>query len=188
MVKQQVIATIVLGLIVFSTGWAQSTSPSVIATPPQPAWSELTVPQKLVLAPLSDEWDSLEAYRQKKWLGIATRFQSLSPEEQRRLQGQMQEWRRLTPEERQIAREKYKTTASKLSADQKQELKQKWEEYLNLPAEEREKLKQQAANQTPTQHPLLPGDPSKGSAPTATLPALPEGNRAAPLPAPSQPL
>ena len=56
------------------SAWCATPSPSLIATPPQPKWTELTVQQRVVLAPLSDEWDSMEYYRQKKWLGIALRF------------------------------------------------------------------------------------------------------------------
>ena len=126
------------------SAWCATPSPSLIATPPQPKWTELTVQQRIVLAPLSDEWDSMEYYRQKKWLGIALRFHTLSPEEQRRIQEQMQEWDRLTPEERQLVREKFKS-ATQLPADKKQELLQKWEEYQSLPESEKQKLKAEAS-------------------------------------------
>ena len=52
--------------------------------PPQPKWTELTVQQKTILSPLSSEWDAMEAYRRKKWLGIALRFSAMTPDEQRR--------------------------------------------------------------------------------------------------------
>ena len=181
MAKQYCVG-IVLAFSFALPGWSQTTSPSVIATPPQPTWSELTVPQKIVLAPLCDEWDSLESYRQKKWLGIAARFSSMTPEEQRRIQGQMQEWRKLTPEERHVARENYKT-ASQLPTEKKQELKKKWEEYSNLPEEEKAKLKQQAANK-PMRPPLLPGmtvaDEKTIGTPLLLHPRDPD--RASPLP------
>ena len=144
MVKTRLLA---VGLICsFATaGWASTSSPSLVATPPQPMWSELTVQQKSILAPLSNDWDSLAYYRQKKWLSIAARFPDMKPEEQRRIQGQMQEWGKLTPEQRQLARENFKT-ANQLPLEQKQELKMKWEEYSNLPEDEKEKLKQQATS------------------------------------------
>lgn len=136
---------IIFCCLVATTGWAATSSPSLIATPPQPKWSELTVQQKIVLAPLSDDWDSLEYYRQKKWLSIVARFPIMAAEEQTRIQAQMQEWGKLTPQQRQDAREKFKA-ASQLPAEKKKELKQKWEEYLSLPEEEREKLKQQVVS------------------------------------------
>lgn len=142
---KKIFVGIISSYLIAATGLAATASPSLIATTPQPKWSELTVPQKIVLAPLSDDWDSLEYYRQKKWLGIAAKFPSMTPEEQRRIQEQMQKWGKLTPEQRQQARENFKTT-NQLPAEKKQELKKKWEEYSNLPDDEKEKLKRQAEN------------------------------------------
>jgi hypothetical protein len=159
--------------LIATTGWAATSSPSLIATPPQPKWSDLTVQQKIVLAPLSDDWDSLEYYRQKKWLNIVARFQSMSAEERTRIQVQMQEWGKLTSEQRQEAREKFKT-ASRLPEEKKKELKQKWEEYLNLPEEEREKLKQQV-NSKPVPKPGRPA-----AAPPPAAPAVLAGPGPAP--------
>ncbi|MEI7613550.1 MAG: DUF3106 domain-containing protein [Betaproteobacteria bacterium] len=157
---------IIFSIILASTGWAATTSPSLIATPPQPKWSELTVTQKIVLAPLSDDWDSLESYRQKKWLSIVTRFPAMAPEEQRRIQGQMQEWGKLTPEQREQARQNYKA-AIQLPSEKKQELKQKWEEYSSLPEAEKEKLKEQASSKPAPK----PGRPSTPPVPLVAAPA-----------------
>jgi hypothetical protein len=169
MVKARLVG-IVLFCVFATSGLAATSSPSLIATPPQPKWSELTVMQKIVLAPLSDDWDSLEYYRQKKWLGIAGRFSTMAPEEQRRIQAQMQEWGKLTPEQRQVARENFKT-ASQLPTEKKQELRQKWEEYSNLPEDEKEKLKQQAASKPAARPSLSPTPPAPLPAPA--VPATP---------------
>ena len=60
MVKPQLaIVALTLAILAAPAG-AASPSPSLIATPPQPKWTELSVQQKIVLAPLSDEWDSME--------------------------------------------------------------------------------------------------------------------------------
>lgn len=175
MVTKYIVGIIFSSLIVIS-GWAAPSSPSLIATTPQPKWSELTVKQKIVLAPLSDDWDSLEYYRQKKWLSIVERFSTMMPEEQRRIQGQMQEWGKLTPAERQLARENFKT-ASQLPTEKKQELKQKWEEYINLSEDEKEKLKKQAQQATlkPVAKPGVPAttSPASLSAPSKLTPITP---------------
>ena len=134
---------LIFAILFATTGWAATPSPSLIVTPPQPKWSELTVQQKTVLAPLSDDWDSLEYHRQKKWLGIVSRFASMAPKEQRRIQIQMQEWGKLTDEEREQARENY-ISAKQLPIEKKQELKKKWEEYSSLPKEERDRLRERA--------------------------------------------
>ena len=81
---------------------------AALVTPAQPQWSELTIEQRVILAPLSGDWDAMEFHRQKKWLGITRRFASMTPEEQRRIQAQMQEWGKLTPEQRRLARENFK--------------------------------------------------------------------------------
>lgn len=172
-------AAVGLSIFLTVTGWAATPNPSLIATTPQPMWSELTVPQKIILSPLSDDWDSMESYRQKKWLGIADRFSTMKPEEQRRIQGQMQEWGKLTPEQRQLARENFKTV-NQLPAEKKHELKQKWEEYSSLPEEEKEKLKLQATSKAAFKPglPSAPPPPLRAAspvAPTSTLLALPPG-------------
>lgn len=186
MAKKQLFG-IIICCILATSGWAVTSSPSLIVTPTQPKWSELTVAQKIILAPLSDDWDSFENFRQKKWLGIANRFPSMMLEEQRRIQKQMQEWGKLTPEERQLARENFKA-AKELPAEKKQKLKQKWEEYANLPPEQKERLKQQAANSPPTgpiTKSILPVAPPASNR-TESPPALPLVETAAPaaLPVP----
>lgn len=140
---------LVIFVMASSPGWTAPSNPALMATPPQPKWSDLSVPQKIVLAPLSDDWDAMENYRQKKWLSIVARFSDLAPEEQRRVQVQMQSWDKLSPEERRTARENFKT-ASKLPSEKKQQLKQMWEEYSSLPESEKEKLKQLAESQALT--------------------------------------
>ena len=39
----------------------------------QPSWEELKPQQKEALAPLAQEWNSMDAAKKKKWLGIAKR-------------------------------------------------------------------------------------------------------------------
>lgn len=173
MVKKHLIA-IILSTFLTITGWATtSTSPSLIVTTPQPMWSELAVQQKIILAPLSDDWDSMENYRQKKWLSIVERFSAMAPEEQRRVQSQMQKWGKLTPEQRQRARENFKTV-NQLPSDKKRALRQKWEEYSNLPEDEKERLKQAAIKVAPT-----PG--LSVASPIRQAPASPGSTLLAPL-------
>ena len=137
---------VILSSLVAATGWADVLSPSAIATPAQPQWGELTVEQKVILAPLGYDWDAMDYARQKKWLGITRRFFNMTPQEQRRIQEQMVVWGKLTPEQRRVARENFRT-ANKLPVEKQQQLRQKWEESSSLPAEEKERLKQLAARQ-----------------------------------------
>lgn len=114
----------------------------------QPAWVQLTQSQRQILAPLAAEWDGMEAFRRKQWLGIADRYHALSPDEQQRVRQRMREWARLAPEERRQAREKYKTL-QKVQPEQREMLRQNWEDYKALPDEERKRLQNEAVRRPP---------------------------------------
>lgn len=113
----------------------------------QPSWSELSIEQKTVLAPLVNDWDELEPYRKKKWLGIAQRFGTLAPEEKARVQTRMKEWARLSPAERKAARDSF-TSMRKAPAEHhgimKETIRQKWQEYSELPEDEKKQLRSEA--------------------------------------------
>lgn len=149
--------------------------PAGAVVPPlkQPKWTELSPQQREALAPLSVEWDKLESFRKKKWLGIAQRYPTQSPQEQQRVQRRMQAWVKLTPAERQQAREQYKSL-QKTPPAQRQAIKQKWQEYTDLPDAEKERLKQSAKRK-----------PQPKSAAGKVSPAAPAPTVAAPIaPAP----
>jgi hypothetical protein len=107
---------------------AQSKPAATQPKPVKPAWSELTPAQQQVLAPLQEDWTSLDATRRKKWVTIANRYPKMKPGEQERLQARMKEWANLTPEQRRVAREKY-LAISKMPPEKRQELRTQWEEY-----------------------------------------------------------
>ncbi|MBI5920086.1 MAG: DUF3106 domain-containing protein [Betaproteobacteria bacterium] len=160
-------------------------TPASAVVPPlkQPTWAELSPQQREILAPLSSEWDKLESFRRKKWVGIAQRYPAMSAEEQQRLQLRMKTWVSLSPEERKQAREQYKALR-KVPLEQRQTVNQKWQEYKNLPDAEKERLKQVATTRktqpksgasrvAPTPPPVAPATPpaAAASAEPATAPA-----------------
>lgn len=130
-----------MGLTFAGHAFAQAPATAIIGTPPQPGWSLLSTQQKIILAPLANDWDSMENIRRKKWLGIAERFPKMTPDEQAKVQKRMQEWAALTPAQRAKARDSYKEF-NQLSPEKKQALKQKWETYSNLSSEEKQQVKQ----------------------------------------------
>ncbi|MDD5177234.1 MAG: DUF3106 domain-containing protein [Sterolibacterium sp.] len=142
----------------------------------QPSWVELTPQQREILAPLAVEWDKLEFFRRKKWLGIAHRYPAMSAEEQQRLQLRMKTWVNLSPDERKRAREQYKTL-KKAPPEQRQAVNQKWEEYKNLPDDEKERLKQLAIRKP---------QPKSGAGKTMETPSVAK-QPAAPAPASTTP-
>lgn len=130
-----------------ATPGATSTAPGN-NTPPQsakPRWTDLSPAQKMALAPLEIEWDNLDSFRKNKWLVIGNKFASMKPDEQQRVQDRMREWVRLTPEQRRTARENY-LRAQKLKPDQKSA---QWEQYQQLPEEERKKLAAEPTTRKP---------------------------------------
>ena len=140
----------------------------------QPAWAELTQEQKQILAPLARDWDKMEAYRKKKWLGIAKRYPAMKPEEQARIQRRIKDWVNLTPEQRSRARAQYKNLKT-APPEHKEVIKEKWDQYKDLPDEEKKRLADKATRKPPARSTI---SPSKH--PSATLQPLP----AAAVPAP----
>ena len=99
-------------------------------------WASLNAEQKNALRPLAGPWPTLRPEQQRKWVALTHNFDRLSAAEQSTLQGRMAEWAALTPAQRTQARLNFGEIRS-VPADEK---RAKWEEYLALPAEERERL------------------------------------------------
>lgn len=155
------------------------------ATLDKPLWKTLTRLQQVALEPLQSEWDKMEGPRKQKWLDIANRYSSMKPDEQARVQERMRDWIKLTPEERRVARENY-TLSKKLDKSQKSA---KWEQYQQLPEEEKRRLAADAASNKHVTN-LPPKSQAKAVAPIKPAPATgvppvtnpPPGNPAVPAP------
>jgi hypothetical protein len=131
----------------------------------KPLWADLTPAQQQALAPLASEWDKLDSFRKNKWLAIGNKFTSMKPDEQQRVQERMRDWVKLTPEQRRIARESY-ARAKKLNPDQKSA---QWEQYQQLPEEQKKKLAADAASKKPVT--TLPSPASQGKT-SKTMPPI----------------
>ena len=159
MAFRALVAGLILSLSLFSPSHA------VVPELRQPAWAELSQEEKQILAPLSRDWDRMEAVRKKKWLGIAKRYSSMKPEEQARIQRRMQDWASLTPEQRTQARTQYKNLKTA-------PIKKKWDLYKELPDEEKKRLTEKAAPKASAGRPT-PKKPVSGLSylPDAAAPA-----------------
>jgi len=92
---------------------AAPAQPKAVAARPKPAkpeWGELTPAQQNVLAPLKDDWASLDTTRRKKWVKVANAYPKMKPEQRR------------------AARAKYQTI-KKLSPEKRAQVKAQWEQY-----------------------------------------------------------
>jgi hypothetical protein len=128
-------------IVAHAAGVPAASVPTTAAqTQAKPLWSDLTPAQQQALAPLAEEWDKLEAFRKNKWLAIGNKFGSMKQDEQQRMQERMRDWVALTPEQRRAARENY-VRAKKLQPDQKSA---QWEQYQQLPEEQKKKLAEDA--------------------------------------------
>jgi hypothetical protein len=108
----------------------------------KPLWNTLSKPQQVALEPLAGEWDKMEGLRKQKWLEIANRFSSMKPDEQARVHERMRDWIKMTPEQRRVVRENY-TRTKKIDPGEKS---QQWEQYQQLPAEQKKQLAAEAAS------------------------------------------
>ena len=160
-------------------------TPTAAPVAAKPLWKDLSLPQQVALDPLKSEWDRMDAIRKQKWLEIANRYSSMKADEQQRVQERMRAWLKLTPEERRLARENY-TLSKKIGKDQKSA---QWEQYQQLPEEEKRKLAADAAskkhitNLPPKTQPkaVAPIKPAPAATP-GTVPPPPPVNPAVPVP------
>lgn len=147
----------------------------------QPSWVELSAEQREILAPLANNWDGIDAFGRKKWIGIARHYPHMSAEEKMRTQRRMTEWANLSPEERKLARNKYKII-KKTSPEKKAEVKQKWDKYKSLPESEKLRLKKEAERKRKSgfgpAKPAHTSSPKSGPANSVSVPM--------PMPMPAQ--
>lgn len=125
------IAALLLAAMPVFGGSATAIAPVAPVAAPKPAeallWSDLTVEQKSMLAPLASEWDRLLPQQRKRLLMVAKRYLKMSPEQKERVRSRLEEWSKLTPEQRNQARQKF-VKLYQLPPEKRQEIKQKWSE------------------------------------------------------------
>ena len=122
-------------------GAAAPAAPGAKQALTKPLWKDLTLAQQVALEPLQSEWDTMVALRKKKWLDIANRYSSMKPDEQTRVHERMAEWVKMTPEQRTQVRRNF-SRAQKIEPGQKSV---QWEEYQQLPDEQKKELAAKAA-------------------------------------------
>ncbi len=134
---------------------AQSpTAPPQRPTEQAPTWAALSPAQRAALAPLRQDWATIDAARKQKWIEVSQKFPTLSPPERERIQQRMAEWARMTPAERGQARLQFQESRLILP-EERQAL---WEAYQALPQQERQAL---AAARTASAAPAAKGPPAR---------------------------
>ena len=141
------------GAIVFAAAVAAQPKPlpvQRIVDASGPTWATLTPEQRAALAPLKEDWSSIDAPRKAKWLDLAGRYPTMPASEQKRMQARMTEWARMSPQERGQARLNFQR-AKQLPNQERQD---QWSAYQALPESERKAL---ASRAKATQKPSGPG-------------------------------
>lgn len=103
-------------------------------------WESLTPAQQQALAPLRQDWSSIDAQRKQKWIELASRFGQMPVAERTLIQQRMAEWARLPAGERTRVRQQFQEVRQ-ISPDERQA---RWQEYQALPPERRQQLAEQA--------------------------------------------
>lgn len=134
-------AALLMAVLAIAPADAVAQTPATPAVLEKPLWKELSKPQQVALEPLAAEWDRMDSARKQKWIDIANRYSSMKPDEQQRVHERMRDWLKLTPEERRVVRQNY-TMSKKIDKSQKAS---QWEQYQQLPEEEKRKLAAEAA-------------------------------------------
>lgn len=111
-----------------------------VAQPAGPSWQSLRPEQRAALAPLQQDWDSIDAQRKVKWLDIAGRYPKLPAAEQQKLQTRMAQWSRLSASERARARLNFQEVKQLPN----QERQDRWQAYQALPESQRKALASRA--------------------------------------------
>lgn len=132
---QILVGTSLLGISAPSIAQNIGASPAP-SLPGRPLWSDLTESQQQALAPLSEQWPTMNEPHKRKWLALSHNFSQLSADGQVTLQSRMREWAALSPQKRAVARLNF-AGVQQLPQDDK---KAKWEAYQALSPEAKRKL------------------------------------------------
>lgn len=146
--------------------------PAISALAAAPTWQALTPAQRLLLAPLERDWDTLGPNQRSKWLNATPKLSSLPAAELARTHERMRDWARLTPAERVDARIGFQV-AKQVDAEQRQA---KWEAYQALPPERRQELTEKAVARRQAQSKAngTPAKPLDATTKSNIVPAAPK--------------
>jgi len=134
------LAVLGLGLVADSAAQAQTAPARRSADTSGPSWASLNPQQRKVLAPLRNDWPSIDATRKSKWIELADRHPKMPAADQQRMQERMTEWARMTPQQRAQARLNYQQTRQVPNRERQTQ----WQAYQALPESERRALAERA--------------------------------------------
>lgn len=137
---QPLLASLVLGVATAAVAQPQPSPVRRSVDGGGPSWATLSPEQRSVLAPLKDDWSSIDSPRKAKWLDLAARYPKMPPSDQSRMQARMTEWARLSPQQRAQARLNFQQAKQLPNQDRQNQ----WDAYRALPESERKALASRA--------------------------------------------
>jgi len=117
-----------------------------------PPWASLSPEQRQVLAPLRNDWPSIDSTRKSKWIELADRHPNMPAADQQRMHERMTEWAHMTPQQRAQARLNYQQARQVPN----QERQTQWQAYQALPESERKALAERANASAKSNHGAKP--------------------------------
>ena len=119
-------ARLIACVLLTALAWAAAAQPSAERQrTPQTPWSALAPEERRILGPISDSWDAMPGYQQKRLISSARRYPSLQPIQKERFDTRIRDWATMSPEQRRAAREAYQGLR-KLPPERQHELRERW--------------------------------------------------------------
>lgn len=146
------LAVLWLGLAAGTVARAQQGPARRPAESTGPPWASLSPEQRKVLAPLRNDWPSIDSTRKSKWIELADRHPNMPAADQQRMQERMTEWAHMTPQQRAQARLNYQQARQVPN----QERQTQWQAYQALPESERKALAERADASAKSNHGAKP--------------------------------
>ena len=114
-------------------------------------WSQLSVDQRNMLAPLQSQWDQLPPRRQQRLAQRAQGWAQLPPARRQMIGERLQHWAQMSPQQRQAAARGAHAFQNLSDAD-RQRLMDTYRRFQALPPQQRRTLMHLWREQHPTEH------------------------------------
>lgn len=108
-------------------------------------WSELSGKQQELLAPLKNEWSSMNNAQRERWLKVGRNYENAPVERQEIMRDRVSTWSEMSPRDKAAARENYKALKEKRQGERNSS----WNSYQSLDPKQRSEFKNKNNKQNP---------------------------------------
>jgi hypothetical protein len=93
------------------------------------SWTQLSVQQQMILAPLEREWAKLPDDQRQRLVGAASGYPEMDRSQQERFSSRLLQWSRLSLAQRNLARTKFKEWQA-LPPREREKVERRWHQWL----------------------------------------------------------